>query len=221
MTNNKTSASTKFYMKQANEIVDVLSEIIPTIYYDVFKDHFDIFMDKLWVKPDEKNPPILDRLMLPPGANVRTLEQTNWNALPEDKKMEWLKRMDLQALLKALAFRPKSLNLFCEKNSLKKEKMESVLHPMINWRNYGVGHKSVYKYEQMSEKDFKQIILEPVWDFTDLLSRHYAKECEIIRKKLHIIEMRMKLPDTNVQRLVELSGKPESTVREVLSILKI
>ena len=208
-------------MNQADKIVDVLSEIVPTIYYDVFKDDFGVFMAGLWEKPDEKIPPILDRKVIPTGETIKTLEQTDWNALSGNKKMEWLKRMDLQALLKALFYRPESLDLFCEKNSLIKRKMQSVLQRMINWRNYGVGHKSVYKYEQMGEEDFKQKILEPVWEFTDLLSRHYAKECEIIRNILHQIEIRMKLPDTSVQKLVELSGKPESTVKEVLLILKV
>lgn len=208
-------------MNQANKIVDVLSEIVPTIYYDVFKDDFSVFMFGLWEKTDEKHPPILDQSVLQTGESIQALKNTNWDALPKEKKMEWLKRMDLQALLKALRFRNKPLELFCEKNSLVKGKMISVLQAMINWRNYGVGHKSIYKYEQMDEKVFKLNILEPVWEFTDLLSRYYGKECGKLRKILQKIEIGMKLPDTSISRLVALSNKSENTVREVLSILKV
>ena len=221
MANIQTGGTTKFYMNQANKIVDVLSEILPTIYFNVFKDDFDVFMYRLWMKPDEDHPPILDKSVLHMGETFQTLENTNWKALPPEKQMEWLKRLDLQALLKALRFRPVSLELFCEKNSLVKEKMEKVLQAMINWRNYGVGHKSVYKYEQMDERVFKLNILEPVWEFYDLLSRYYPKECELLRKTLKGIEVRMKYPDTNVARLAGLTGLPEQTVRDVLALMKV
>ena len=221
MVSNQTSASTKFYMNQANKIVDVLSEIVPTIYYDVFKDDFNIFMYGLWNKPDDTHPPILEQSVLHVGESIQTLEQTNWNALSKEKQIEWLKRLDLQALLKSLRFRDISLDYFCEKNSLVKSKMTNVLQSMINWRNYGVGHKSVYKYEQMDESIFKLNILEPVWDFYDLLSRKYQVECEILRKTLREIEMRMKYPSTNVERLSKMSHKSEQTVRSTLETLKI
>lgn len=221
MANNQSDATTKFYMNQANKIVDVLSEILPTIYFNVFKDDFDVLMYGLWMKPDENHPPILDQSVLHMGETFQTLEKINWKTLPEEKQMEWLKRLDLQALLKALRFRPVSLDLFCEKNSLVKEKLVNVLQAMINWRNYGVGHKSVYKYEQMDERVFKLNILEPVWELYDLLSRYYPKECELLRKTLKEIETRMKLPDTSVDRLVALTNKPTQTVRDILALMKV
>ena len=221
MVNKQTNASTKFYMDQANKIVDVLSEIVPTIYCDVFKDDFDVFMDGLWISTDEKHPPILDQSILQPGETIQKLEKTKWKSLSMDKQMEWLKRMDLQALLKALLFRPESLKLFCEKNTLVQFKMTSVLKSMVKWRNYGIGHKSVFKYEQMDENVFKLNILEPVWEFSDLLSRYYERECRLLRKELQDIERRMKYPETNVTELAELTKKPEYTVKEVLSMLKV
>lgn len=221
MVNVKTKASTRFYMNQANKIVDVLSVIVPTIYCDVFKDDFDIFMDDLWEKPDEKYPAILDQSVLHVGESIESLKKIDWKSVSKEKQMEWLKRLDLQALLKALRFRPKALDYFCEKNSLVKEKMTNVLQSMINWRNYGVGHKSVYKYEQMDERVFKLNILEPVWDFYDLLSRKYQVECEILRKTLREIEVRMKYPETNVERLSQLSRKSEEMTRFALKTLNI
>ena len=221
MANTQTSASTKFYMDQANKIVDVLSEIIPTIYCDVFKDDFDIFMNGLWDAPDDTHPPIIDKSILKIGETTQSLEKIKWKSLSKEKQMEWLKRLDLQALLKALRFRPESLKLFCEKNSLVESKMANVLQSMINWRNYGVGHKSVFKYEQMDEALFKLNILEPVWEFSDLLSRYYGRECETLRRTLQDVEKRMKLPEISIDSLVKSSKKSEDIIREVLSILRI
>ena len=218
---NKSDATTKFYMNQANKIVDVLSEILPKIYYSAFNDQFDVFMDNLWEKPDENHGPILDKMALESGETPEVLERINWNKLSKERKMEWLKRMDVQALLKALRFRPKSLDIFCEKNSLVKSKMINVLQAMINWRNYGVGHKTIFKYEKMDEKIFKLNILEPVWEFYDLLSRYYTIECDILHKTLQEIEIRMKYSETSIERLVKLSKKSEEKVREALKILKI
>ena len=73
----------------------------------------------------------------------------------------------------------------------------------------------------MDESIFKLNILEPVWDFYDLLSRKYQVECEILRKTLREIEMRMKYPSTNVERLSKMSHKSEQTVRSTLETLKI
>ena len=219
--NNKNEATTRFYMDQGNKIVDILSNILPVIYFDVFHDDFNTFMYGLWRKTDDKFPPIIDQSIFGLGETIETLERTNWDSLSDEKKMEWLKRMDVQALLKALRFRPISLDIFCQKNSLVKSKMTNVLQAMINWRNYGVGHKSVYKYETMDETVFKLHILEPVWEFYDLLSRNYQKECETLRKTLLDIENRMTLPNTSVQELSKKTGKSEKVVLEVLSIMRV
>ena len=74
---NKTEATTKFYMDQANKIVDVLSEILPKIYYSAFNDQFDVFMNNLWEKPDENHGPILDKMALEAGETPEVLEKIN------------------------------------------------------------------------------------------------------------------------------------------------
>ena len=60
-----------------------------------------------------------------------------------------------------------------------------------------------------------------LWEFSDLLSRYYERECRLLRKELQDIERRMKYPETNVTELAELTKKPEYTVKEVLSMLKV
>ncbi len=216
MSTNKASASTKFYMDQSNKLVDVLSEIIPPIYCDIFKDDFDVFMYGLWESADEKYPPIMDQSILRVGESIQTLEKIDWKSLPKEKRLEWLKRMDLQALLKAVRYREKTLKLFCEKNSLIEDKITMVYQSLINWRNYGVGHKSIYKYEQMNEAVFKLKIIEPVWEFYDFLSRYYEKECRELHTALMEIEKKTKQPLISIEELALESKEDEKIIKAIL-----
>jgi len=219
--NNKTDASVKFYMDNANSFVDILTELLSTVYLKTFENDFDVFMDDLWVKPNDTTPAILDSKVLNKNEKIESLEKTDWKNLKKEQQSEWYKRMDLQTLLKALRFRNNSMQMFCEKNGMNKDEADQVFSKMINWRNYGVGHRTVYKYEKMNEKTFKEIVLEPVWQIHDMLSRYNEKECKNLKKQLLEVERKISYPEITIEALKNETGYSEEELREELAKIKV
>ena len=220
MSNNKTNATTKFYINQVNKLADVILSSLQKIYYKTFHECFDVFMFGLW----EKNgniPAILDQKVLEKDETVKQLESKDWKSLGNHDIKKWLNRMDLQTLLKAIRYRPDALRVFCEKNILNEENTISVFQTMINWRNYSIGHQSVYQYENMSDEVFKLKILEPVWELYELLARNNSSESANLKDSLKSIELKMAEPSTNVDQLVKETKRTENAVRDALKELQV
>ncbi len=208
-------------MDNANSFVDILTELLSTVYLKTFENDFDVFMDDLWVKPNDTTPAILDSKVLNKNEKIESLEKTDWKNLKKEQQSEWYKRMDLQTLLKALRFRNNSMQMFCEKNGMNKDEADQVFSKMINWRNYGVGHRTVYKYEKMNEKTFKEIVLEPVWQIHDMLSRYNEKECKNLKKQLLEVERKISYPEITIEALKNETGYSEEELREELAKIKV
>lgn len=220
MSNNKTNATTKFYINQVNKLADVILNALQKIYYKTFNDCFDVFMGGLWIK-NGNNPAILDQNVLEKNETVQQLESIDWKSLDGNEIQKWLNRMDLQTLLKAIRYRPDALRVFCEKNILNEESTISVFQGMINWRNYSIGHQSVYQYENMSDDVFKLKILEPAWELYELLARNNSDESASLKETLQFIELRMAEPSINVNQLVKETKRTENAVRDALNELQV
>ena len=112
------------------------------------------------------------------------LNKVKWQNIPRDSRVRWLNRFKFNVLLSVLLNNEKLLTFFCEKKMLNLEKTIISFHKMENWINLCVGCQSSLNYSRISRNEFENYIINPAWDFYDILSRNNKKECKEIKKVL-------------------------------------
>ncbi len=233
MRNKKKSseASSDFYMDQVYAFEKIFMKILPPIYVDSFSNNFKFYFDRLWEGSVNRKgnpvPPIFDVEKIYENTDnadeiIEELENTEWDQIGYDKKLELIRKMDIQALFKSVSrFREKQQRYFCKVNDITQSKFNETIFDMIDWRNEESGHKSSYKFESLDNDSFRIRILDPVKSFAELLLNKNQEKCEKLKEKIEEVEKQVDYPEINIEKIVNNLQLSETDVRESLKELKV
>lgn len=176
------------YLKITEQLRREMYYLLKCVCCAIFKDDFEQLINGLWFekfKLDEKD---ISRKSIIYHGSTLFLDQVNWESLSNQSQMEWLNRFSFKTLLGTLLNNEQLLDYFCKKNLISKEKTIMVFQKIYDWNSFCVGPHNTFEYKRLNNYWFKNNIVEPVWDYYNILSRNNERECQRIKEALIKVE---------------------------------